>query len=119
LIVYYLAKTLVMYPDIIREYSERVANLIGKDCATEEGLDPVELTNNLIESISEISFDKWIKTSDVILDEFEIINAINMAITICVLSSLKSKGLIDNIDNERGEEIWFPTKLGKDSFNKK
>jgi len=105
-----------MYPQKIEEYSTIVANGF-KDWTIEQGSDPNKLFTYIKDSVSEKVFKKWLNSEDIILTESEAIECLNFAWTEYNLNSLKEKGLVDSIENENGEVVWFPTENGKKYTN--
>jgi hypothetical protein len=102
-----------MYPEKVTEYTDDLANHF-REWAKTEDLDPDKFCTILSYELSKRVFPKWIKdSSDFLLDEQEILDAMNFSYTEYHLQSLQDKGLIDCIDNEDGETIWFPTEKAK------
>ena len=102
-----------MYPEIITEYTDDLSNHF-REWAKTEDLDPDKFCTILSYELSKRVFPKWIKdSSDFLLEEEEILDAMNFSYTDYQLQSLKDKVLIDCIDNEDGETIWFPTEKAK------
>ena len=98
-----------MYPQQIIDYAEDISNHFTS-WAENEDLEPTKFCQILTYEISKRVFPKWIKDStEFLLDEAEILDALQFAYTEYHLQSLQDKGLIDCIDNEEGETIWFPT----------
>jgi len=102
-----------MYPEIVTEYTDDLANHF-RDWAKDEDLNPDKFCTILSYELSKRAFPKWIQdSSDFLLEEDEILEAMNFAYTEYHLQSLQDKGLIDCIDNAEGETIWFATERGK------
>jgi hypothetical protein len=102
-----------MYPEVVTEYTDDLSNHF-RDWAKAEDLDPDKFCTIFSYELSKRVFPKWIQDStDFLLEEEEILDAMNFSYTEYHLQSLQDKGLIDCIDNEEGETIWFATEKGK------
>lgn len=102
-----------MYPDVITEYTDDLSNHF-REWAKIEELDPDKFCKILSYELSKRVFPKWIKdSSDFLLEEEEVLDAMNFSYTEYQLQSLQDQGFIDSIDNAEGETIWFPTEKGR------
>ena len=102
-----------MYPQQIIDYSDDISNYFISWAET-ENLDPRKFCQILSYEISKRVFPKWIEdSSEFLLDESEVLDALQFAYTEYHLQSLQDQGLIDCMDNEDGETIWFPTEKGR------
>jgi hypothetical protein len=101
-----------MYPKQIEEYSTIISEHF-KSWAIEQDADANRFSNYMKDSVCKKVFPKWLNSEDVILNESEVIECLNYAWAEYNLNSLKEKGLIDSIEDENGEEVWFPTEAGK------
>jgi hypothetical protein len=105
-----------MYPQQIEDYSTLISDHF-KPWAIEEGAEnPDNLISYLKDSISKKIFPKWLNSGDMIITEDELTECLKYSWAEYNLNSLKSKGMIDSIENENGEEVWFPTETGRKSM---
>jgi hypothetical protein len=101
-----------MYPKQVEDYSTLISDHF-RPWAVEQGADPDKFVEFFKESLSKKTFPKWLNGGEIILTEQDVIECLNYSWAEYNLNSLKDKGLIDSIENENGEEIWFPTEEGR------
>ena len=101
-----------MYPKQVEDYSILISDHF-KQWAVEQGANPDKFVEFLKESLSKKTFPKWLNGGEIILTEQEVIECVNYSWAEYNLNYLKDQGLIDSIENENGEEIWFPTEEGR------
>ena len=63
--------------------------------------------------------DIWLKTSEVQIGEDLAESLIKKFIVSATLLEMKDDGLLDSIENEHGEEVFWATKKGKEKYKKK
>ena len=98
------------YPESVMKYSHDVLNTLGEDnFFDEEEIDPRIFFENLCESC----MSKFIQGESLILEEKEMLEVITLSAAQSVLESLKSRGMLDSIPDESGEERYFLTEEGK------
>lgn len=105
-----------MYPQKVEEYCKIITDHF-KSWAIEQEADPDKFSHYFNDSLCKKVFPKWLNSEDIILTENEVIECLNFAWAEYNLNSLKEKGLIDSIEDENGEEVWFPTQNGKKYAN--
>lgn len=106
------------YPDpvqVLVNTSMHVAN----GCDLFEDIDPEVLEKQLCES----ALDKFLGSGEMYWEDEEFIDNLNLATINTQIKSLKEHGLLDSIEDEKGEEIVWITEKGralvkelKDSF---
>lgn len=101
-----------MYPQQISDYSFYVSTHF-RSWAIEEQIDPNKFCEIIQNEICKEALPKWLDdSSDFSLDDDELLEVIKISFTEYNLYSLQSKGLVDSIENEHGETIWFATEKG-------
>ena len=84
-----------MYPEIITEYTDDLSNHF-REWAKTEDLDPDKFCTILSYELSKRVFPKWIKdSSDFLLEEEEILDAMNFSYTEYHLQSLQDQNDTD------------------------
>lgn len=104
------------YPLAVSELSERIVNSLKEDeiFKAEQIVEDVAFLN-----FSEFFLEKWVNgdsSGEITADEFVFI--MKKTIIGSNLISLKNKELIDSIENENGEMVYFLTPAGKSFLNK-
>lgn len=82
----------------------------------EEGLfeaEPELKEEWFFEALAEIAFSKFVNGDNTIWSNEELDNAIARGMAYSVTNKLKEEGLMDWIENEKGEQIVFLTEKGK------
>ena len=104
------------YPRVVSEISERLVNSLKEDeiFKSEQIIGDIAFLN-----FSEFFLEKWVNgdLSGEILEE-EFVNVMKKIIIESNLESLKSKDLIDSIENSEGEMVYFLTPAGKSVLSK-
>lgn len=101
-----------MYPQQISDYAFDVSNHF-RDWAIDEQIDPDKFCEIVQDEICKEVLPKWLNDSDDFeLNDDELLEVIKISFTEYNLYSLQSKGLVDSIENEHGETIWFATEKG-------
>jgi hypothetical protein len=102
------------YPQEVQDYSEEIVSYFKKYYDLDEFSNPDDFINILTDMICEKCLKLWVEDStDFRLDAEELEKITSTAITQTHLNSLLSKGLIDGVENEHGEMVYFATKEGK------
>ena len=100
-----------MYPQSVNEFVARVVDSIEESgFLKEENIDKESAT----EAFGEIIFDKWKRGDELIMTEEEAIKGMQMSVVISGMKELMRKNLVDTIEDENGEPIYFLTKEGRD-----
>jgi len=95
------------YPQPVQDYVNEIIDSIKEDFDSEFGIE--EFRKNCSEKILE----KFINGEDLVLDEDEMISVLNLTTAETILNNLKRKEIVDSIEDEHGEEIYFLTARGK------
>ena len=104
-----------MYPQKVEEVS-----LLIYDCYEEDLLsDYKDRTKDWLKSktmpiINKFMLPKFLNGQDLLLTEDEVKKLFCLLISGISIESLKLKGLVDTIENEKGETIIFLTQEGKE-----
>lgn len=106
------------YPEDVQELLESV-----KDCLEEDGFfNDIEVTSEVGRTAFDavagpVFLQQWIQTGEAALDADLLFDLMKKTAIESCLISLKSKGLIDSIEDD-GEEIFFLTKKAKQEIGK-
>lgn len=99
-----------MYPEIVESKLEEIFPYF-EDFAKDAQVDTKVLKELLLESMTK----KFIEGQDLtVWEEHEMTTILGESIFLTTLNSLKSKGLVDVVQDENGEDIMFLTRGGKD-----
>jgi hypothetical protein len=99
-----------MYPQSVNEFVARVVDSIEESgFLKDENVD----RESAIEAFGEIIFDKWKRGDELIMTEEEAIKGMQMSVVISGMKELMRKNLVDTIEDENGEPIYFLTKEGR------
>jgi hypothetical protein len=106
------------YPNIVSEKANDFIEILKDIDFFEEN--EIEIDSSIVNLICEKLIKKFIdgliSESDEVFDYFsedEINSLLTEIITLSALNSLKDKGIIDSIENEHNEEMFFLTEEGK------
>ena len=100
-----------MYPQSVNEFVARVVDSLEKSgFLKKEDIDRESAT----EAFGEIIFNKWKRGDELIMTEEEAIKGMQMSKFISGMKELMRKNLVDTIEDENGEPIYFLTKEGRD-----
>jgi DNA-binding PadR family transcriptional regulator len=100
-----------MYPQSVNEFVAQVVDSLEESgFLKEEKVD----RESAIEAFGEIIFDKWKRGDELIMTEEEAIKGMQMSVVISSMKELTRKNLVDTIEDENGEPIYFLTKQGRD-----
>jgi hypothetical protein len=106
------------YPSIVSEKANDFIEILKDIDFFEEN--EIEIDSSIVNLICEKLIKKFIdgliSESDEVFDylsEDEINSLLTEIITLSALNSLKDKGIIDSIENEYNEEMFFLTEEGK------
>jgi hypothetical protein len=102
-----------MYPKQIKDYSISIADEFKK-WSKQNNVDHDIFAEFLKKFISEKVLPRWLDNGETILDESELKECLDLAWIEYLLDSLRKKGMVDSIEDNNGEEIWFATKKGKE-----
>ena len=109
-----------IYPEEVLAVAERIVDIISPDLFIDNDISDIDLGRRCgIEVVNELFLKKFLEGTDLIIDsEYEAENMFNSILTNCHLCSLEQKGMIGSYyDEERGEEYYFATELGKNRLN--
>jgi hypothetical protein len=102
------------YPQEVQDYSEEIVSSFKKYYNLNEFSNPDDFIDIFTNMICEKCLKLWVEDStDFRLDAGELEKITSTAITQAHLNSLLSKGLIDGVENENGEMVYFATEKGK------
>lgn len=109
------------YPDKVNEYLEKWLPTIKEMFEEDELFVSDEITKKAIEKvIGPLALKRFLQDGEVVLQisEEEGTRLLRNLIAEAAILSLSSKGLVDTMENEHGEEIIFLTKDGKELAEK-
>ena len=111
------------YPKIVVDKTNELVEVLKDINFFEEN--EIEVDSSIIDLIckklvikfidGQLSEDEYVYNS---FSEEEVSNLLHEIIVLGTLNSLKEKGIIDSIENENNEEMFFLTKEGKDLASK-
>ena len=111
-----------MYPEVVNEMSKKWTKiLIENGICEEHGLDPKYFGSSVEKVMSPLFLKQFIETGDCVLSfekDEDFMPILSTIIAECILMKLKDSGLVDSIENENGEEVFFLTKDGKEVAEK-
>jgi len=105
------------YPDCVSRYGKKIVEVLNTANFFNE--EPDVIPSILYKNFCDDGLKKWIdgddmeSPSDISENDFEKILSVSMAES--VLIDLKVRGLVDSIEDENGVEMFFLTKLGRES----
>ena len=103
-----------MYPENVEMAIKEWQEIIFDDIFfREENMNPNIANEALKNVIGPVMLDKWLETGTALVPEEMAEDLIQKAITYAFLLNLKSKGLVDSIEDTNGEEIFWLTKHSK------
>ena len=97
-----------MYPVAVQNRAKQLVNDIA-EILVEEDISESEMTK----SFSSRLLPYFLAGKELSLSANEIEDALDEAILASTYNSLVSKGLMDCVENEEGENVYFLTELGK------
>jgi hypothetical protein len=95
------------YPQQVKEYVKLLSSHLTD--LYDEDLGQAEFEHRASEKIMQ----KFLNGEDFLLEESEMEEIVHYAAVDSVLNSLKKKNLVDSVEDESGEDIFFLTKQGK------
>lgn len=106
------------YPEPVALISEKFITVLEESrFFSDEDVDE----NITFKEFADSILPKWINGEDIhdeeLLSEDDFSRILNLSIFKTNLESLRNKNLIDSIEDEKGEEIFFLTKKGKEVTN--
>jgi len=111
------------YPKIVIDETNNFINSLKDINFFEEN--EIQIDSSIVDLVCKKLIIKFIdgemSEDDDVFDYFsedELSNLLNEIILLGTLNSLREKGIIDSIENENNEELFFLTKEGKDLANK-
>jgi len=107
-----------MYPESVTSNAEKVYNVFAEDLITMTDRNAEFCKLCGMEVINRYLLPKFLNGEDLLIDEDDVNKLFSMCIGNISIESLKEKGLIDTIEDEKGEEVIFLTKKGKELKNK-
>jgi len=107
-----------MYPQEVIEVAEKIYPAFEEELLLEIMQSKKWLKQNAIQVICEFMLPKFLDDGDFLLTEEDVLDLYRKCLVDLSLSSLKEKGLLDGIENETGEEVFFLTEKGKKERNK-
>ncbi len=103
-----------MYPETVEQVTEDFFEAF-KDGLAEETSRPVEwFKPYVIELLNQFFVQKFIHNLELRVAEDEVMKLFNSCIGEIVLQSLKEKGLLNSVEDESGDDVYFLTKEGKE-----
>lgn len=102
-----------MYPEPIIEVTNKIYDVFEEDLINDSSKDSKFCEEIAAETISEFMLPKFLEGDELKLYETEIENLYKQCVVDITIASLKEKGLVNTIENEKGETITFLTKKGK------
>lgn len=106
-------------PIVVKKSTQMLEVLEDLDFFTEH-----EINNKqyVFEYFCDVFTEKFIKgeitDDDIIINEYEFHKYLTEIILISALQSLKENNLVDSIEDENNEEVFFLTELGKNAVKK-
>lgn len=97
-----------MYPLAVQKRAKDMVNDIS-EILIEEDISAKEMEK----SFSSRLIKRFLEGTELILSGDEIEEALDEAILATTYNSLVEKGLMDCVENEKGENVYFLTELGK------
>jgi hypothetical protein len=104
-----------MYPQSVNEFVAQVVQSLDESgFLTENDVDKESATK----AFGEVVFKRWKRGDDLVMSEEDAIKGMQLSIFESSMKRLVSKKMVDSIEDENGEEIFFLTEKGKDYANK-
>jgi hypothetical protein len=99
-----------MYPQPVREFVEKVIQSLDKSgFLIENDVDYESATK----AFSGIVFERWKRGDELVMTEEEAMEGMKLSIFEATMKSLIKKNMVDTIENQNGEPVYFLTKEGK------
>ena len=100
-----------MYPQSVNEFVAKVVDSLEESgFLKQENID----RESAIEAFGEIIFEKWMRGDELIMTEEEATKGMQMSVVISAMKNLMNEKLVDTIEDENGEPVYFLTKEGRD-----
>ena len=111
-----------MYPKQVEEALFNIEIALEQEgLSINNDLDPHCTSEAIRTKLGPVILKEFIETGDTVINfetEEDAIKMVNGIIVESALLSLKKKGIVDSIENENGEEIYWLTKEGKEVAKK-
>lgn len=104
------------YPEEVKQWASSLSSILFEEGFFEDyEVSPVHGIPILERRLCEVAFPNWLN-GDITISEKSLEEVMRSSITEALLSGMREKGLIDSIENETGEELFFLTNYGKESL---
>jgi len=104
-----------MYPQSVNEFVAQVVQSLDESgFLTENDVDK----ESAIKAFGEVVFERWKRGDDLVMSEEDAIKGMQLSIVEFIMKQLMNKNMIDSIEDENGEQVFFLTEKGKDYANK-
>jgi len=105
----------VIYPpqieEVLLEWQEALEN---PEFLSEQGIHPYYVKQAVRETFGPVMMDQWLKMGEVQITEELAEPLIKRFIVSAIVLEMKDNGLIDSIEDENGEEVFWATAKGKE-----
>jgi hypothetical protein len=103
------------YPEEVKSWALTLTGFLSEEGFFEEyGVSPVHGIPVMERRLCEAILPNWLNDGDMTISEKDLEDVMRASVTEALLSGMKEKGLIDSIEDEAGEEVYFLTHQGKE-----
>lgn len=107
------------YPQPVKEaLNSWQEALVEPDLLLEQEIHPYFAKQAVRDVFGPALIDAWLKTGECQIDEDLAETLVNRFIIQATLLEMKDSGLLDSIENEHGEEVFWATQKGKEKYKK-
>lgn len=105
------------YPEEVQQWASSLSSILSEEGFFEDyEVSPVHGIPILERRLCEAILPNWLNEGDMNISEKSLEEVMSCSITEALLYGMREKGLIDSIENETGEELFFLTNHGKESL---
>jgi len=107
------------YPQQVIDWVNATEEALGEDFFNDDLFTNLEIAVNTYREIAgQAAFESWVATGEVDLTDEDLETIMGNTILQSAIRSLREKKLIDWVEDEHGEPVYWVTELGKEYIEK-